>query len=123
MSYSLTWEKCGVYGEISGELTYNTLCQMRNDINGDPRLNSVEYVILDLKNVQTFAMDEHHVNMIHNQDSATFRVIDSLTFIIIAQREELIQFAEYYISLAKKKKSSWSYIICNSLSEAREYLS
>lgn len=65
MSYETIWEKNGVYQRFSGILTENKRDQAIGEVMADPRLDGINYWILD-----SLAIEEYLPKQIHAEFAA-----------------------------------------------------
>lgn len=70
MPYKIEWNAETVIWTYTGRLTGEELLQSNMDIYGDERFDDLRYQIVDLRAVDEFVVDEHHMRKIAHLDRA-----------------------------------------------------
>lgn len=70
MPYKIEWNANTVIWTYSGRLTGEELLQSNMEIYGDERFDNLRYQIVDLRAVESFIVDDHHMRKIAHLDRA-----------------------------------------------------
>ena len=96
MGYEITWETRGACKRFFGHVTGAELMRSVEEIESDPRFDSVRYVVNDFLAVESFSVSEENVLTISAIDGAASITNPNIKVAIVATDDRVRAMAELY---------------------------
>lgn len=105
MPYHIEWKKDTVIWTYTGRLTGEEILQSNMDIYGDERFDTLRYQIVDLRAVDEFAVDEHHMHKINHIDRAAAYTNPRIRVAVVTNDQSIESITDTYIE--QSPESHW----------------
>lgn len=117
MPCKVTWKDEELMWELSGDISTEEFHQINSDQYGDPKWDSLRYLIADFRQVKNIDLPELELLAIQAMDKAAALSNPYLKIASIADTEETRKIAEFY-----GEDSPWECGIFKTVEEARNWL-
>ncbi len=105
MSYQIEWNANTVIWTYTGRLTGEELLQSNMEIYGDERFDNLRYQIVDLRAVEAFVVDDHHMRKIAHLDRAAAYTNPKIRVAVVTRDQTGESMTDTYI--AQSPESHW----------------
>jgi hypothetical protein len=117
MPCKVTWKDNELVWELSGDISTEEFHKINSDQYGDPRWDSLKYLIADFRNVKSIDLPDEEVMLIQAMDKAAALSNPYLKIASIANTEETRKTAEFYA-----EDSPWECGVFETVEDARSWL-
>ncbi len=96
MPYQIEWNADTVIWTYTGRLTGDELLQSNMDIYGDERFDKLRYQIVDLRQVEDYVVEDHHMRKIAHLDRAAALTNPRIRVAVVTRGPEGVRMNDTY---------------------------
>jgi len=122
MTNQLIWEKNGIVSKYFGKMTSSTHNNSLDNIFGDPRIDSVHYIIADYSKADASLIGKDEADYSIALSLGADQYLKNIKVAFIALDFRNIMLCEYYIQSLSELNSSWIVKIFNDIDSARLWI-
>jgi len=119
LRYENIWEENGVYRKYYGELTWGSVIDAVEEVEGDARFDHIRYVLNDYFAVTSVNLSDYDLKKIAAIDSVASTYNKNIKIAQVTTRQDVIDVVSTYAD--RLKEDSYKTGIFSSLSEARKW--
>ncbi len=123
MTHITTWEQEGVFLQFSGTLTLEEIRQCNDELYSDPRFSNVKYQVCDYSDVEQINLTIKETKVLAAIDKGASVSITEMKVALITTDKQLMELGSQYIETSKKLNSTWEFCLCDSVEDARKWIS
>jgi hypothetical protein len=120
MDYQNIWEAQGVYRKYRGTLTGNIIREAVEKVEGDPRFDSIRYVLNDYLENTGMNVSEFDLKAIAAIDSVASRTNKKIKIAQVATRQDIIELVTNYD--CQLEENTYETRVFSNLADARKWL-
>lgn len=122
MPFETIWEKRGFYIRFWETVPDSEVMTMINRFSNDPRSDKCLYKIYDATEVEAFTSSENDIIKYASNDIGMASYLKNFSVVLIGSKAEIRKAFRLYISTCLRVNMTWRFHICDTLDQAREWL-
>ncbi len=124
MPHQLVWENKnkGVLSRYTGPFTEALHSEGLNKLFGDPKIDSIKYIIGDYSGVNGNLLTEEYVDYPVAITTGAAAYLKDIKVALIATDKGIIDLCHQFIELAYSVNASWKFQIFGNMKDARKWL-
>ncbi|MBC2606593.1 hypothetical protein [Pelagicoccus albus] len=122
MPFEISWEKQGFHIRFFGHITEKELQAKNWGFSNNPRCNSCSYQIVDGSKIESIELSDLEITYLASNDVGMDFYLRNIYVVLVGSHPELKRIYRQYVSTCLKTDMSWKYHICDTVEQARSWL-
>jgi len=122
MPNQIIWENEGVLSSYDGEFTPETHSAGLNALFGDPRIDTIKYMIGDYTEVHGDLLTEEYVDYPVAMTAGAALYLNNIKIALVAIDKKIIALCRLFIELSNKINPTWETRLFDDIETARSWI-